>query len=710
MSEQLLSEFAPASYEAWRKEAEASIKGAPFDKKLISKTYEGIDLQPIYRAEDTADIAHTASLPGFPPYVRGANASGHRKNGWEICQEILFANPRDFNSAAWADLNRGLTALNIVVDQATRNGVDPDNAAPGEVGVGGISIATVKDLEDAVKGVDLEKVSLFVRTGASALPFAAMLAALVSKQKKSLAKLKGCIEMDPLGVLSHEGSLPQSLEGAYREMHLLTSWAITAAPQLQTICIHGRAWHEAGGSAVQEIAYVIATGAEYLREMKARGLSVDDVAPRIRFSLSLGAQFFNEIAKLRAARLLWSRIVSALGGGAEAQKMTLHVRTSLWNKSVLDPFVNMLRTTSEAFSGVLGGCDSMHVGPFDEVARQPDDFSRRIARNTQIILKDECKLDQVIDPVGGSWFVEWLTDQIARKSWAEFQEVEKLGGMFSAMEAGYPQGAVAKTAEARRTSLSTRRDVMVGVNQYANTTEKPLEPRSQDLATAHQKRARELKDYRVSGESHNEAAVLEKLSELLDSAPVAAVGKMVEAAMSGATIGEITRTLRAQDGAKPKVNPVYLCRNADLFEKLRAAADAYITKTGSRPKLFFAKMGSIAQHKARTDFSLAFFAVGGFDMLDSQAFQSPEEAAEAAAKSGASAMVICSTDETYPDIVPALTQKVKSLKPGMQVILAGRPKELVDGFKQAGVDEFIYLGANVLETVYGVQKKMGVVS
>src|SRR5581483_5141314 len=464
----LLTEFPGVTYDDWRKLVEAELKGAPFDKKMFATAAEGIRLQPIYRREDVAGLKHVNSFPGFAPFVRGSQAAGYVQQPWSVSQEIAFASAREFNHAARNSIGRGLAALNMVLDQATRDGHDPDWASPEQVGFGGLSIASLDDLDQALDGIDLESTSLFIRSGASAMPFAALLVALARKRKKTPTALRGCIEMDPLGVLAHQGKLPQSIDGAYREMAVLTRWAIEHAPHLQTICVHSRAWHESGANAVQELAFTLATGVEYLRAAGRRDLDVDQVAPRMRFAVTVGVNFFMEIAKLRALRMLWSRVIGTLGGKEVSKAMALHVRTSQWNKTVYDPYNNMLRATVEAFAGVLGGCDSMQVGAFDEVIRRPDDFSRRIARNTQLVLQKECHLDNVIDPAGGSWYVECLTAELAQRAWGLFQEVEKSGGMEAAMRSEFPQKAVVAAAAEKIKGVDRRRDSVIGVNQYAN--------------------------------------------------------------------------------------------------------------------------------------------------------------------------------------------------------------------------------------------------
>ena len=710
MKELTLDEFEPASYEAWRKEAEATLKGAPFEKRLVSKTYEGIDLQPIYNKEDIADTHFTHTLPGFAPYLRGDEVLGYRTKSWDICHKLNYATPKEFNSAARHDLQRGLTALNLWLDKASRDGNDPEHAKVGEVGYGGLSISSLEDLAGALEGIDLKSIPLFVRSGASALPFAALLFALARKKGSGgiggPADLVGCIEMDPIGVLSHEGTLPQSMESAYREMAILTNWAKKNAPKLQTICVHTRSYHESGANAVQELAIAMATGVEYMREMSSRGLTVDEVAPRIRFAFTVSSNFFMEIAKLRAARVLWARIVKAFGGSEESQRMTLHVRTALINKTVYDPYVNMLRTTMEAFSSVLGGCDSLHVGPFDDVIRPPDDFSRRIARNTQIILQQEAKLARVVDPAGGSYYVEWLTEQLARKAWTQFQEIEKAGGIFKALVAGFPQEQIAKVAESRLKNVATRRDVIVGTNMYPNATEKLLDPRPTDLKAVYETRCNQIAEYRTSAANEAETSVLDKLTTILGARDDEAVEACISAVLSGATVGEITRTLRSGDEKRPTVKALKAIRLADRFETLRRKSDSYFAKHHSRPKVFLANMGPLKQHKARADFSTSFVQVAGFETISPKGYATVEEATKAALESGAPIVVICSTDDTYPEIVPGLTQAIKTAKPEVIVLLAGYPTEQIEACKQAGVDDFIHVRANCHDLLANLQAKV----
>jgi methylmalonyl-CoA mutase len=707
----LLTEFAATPFATWKAQVEAELKGVPYDKKLVTKTYEGIDIQPIYNAQDIEHLEHLKSKPGFGQFARGSSFEGYTAESWEVSQELPYPGPREFSNAARHDLSRGLTALNLNLDAATRAGLDPDSAIEGDVGKGGVSIATLKDLSVALEDVDLEKTSLFVRSGASGLPFAALLGALFKSRELDLKTLRGCIENDPLGVIAHEGTLPQSMEEAYRELAQLTIWAEREAPQLQTVCVHSRSFLEAGGSAVQELAFALAVGAEYLREMEKRGVGVNVVAPRMRFAFSVGPNFFMEIAKFRAARLLWSRIVEAFGGNLCSQSMHIHARTALWNKSKLDPYVNMLRTTTESFSAVLGGVQSLQVTPFDEVFGLPDEFSRRISRNTQILLATEAQLRHVVDPAGGSWAVETLTDEIAQKAWALFQETEAKGGALAALQSGFIQSEVEKVAKAKEAALATRKDIQVGVNQYANLKEKKVEGRKPDYSAIFKSRVAAVGEFRTAFDDVKHAKVIGKLSDLLGVTDEKLVNAAIDAVQAGATLGEITRVIRANDAERPSIKPLNLHRLSDAFEALRENADKFLAKTGSRPKVFLAIMGPVSQHKGRGDFSRGFFEVGGFDVVYPKAgFETASAAVEAAKASGAKVVVLCSTDDTYPELVPQLAPALKAAIPGVSVILAGQPADQIEAHKASGVDDFIHVRANLLAVLGGLQKKIGVVA
>jgi len=703
--ETLLPEFPAASPAQWRAEVEAQLKGAPFDKKMRTPLPEGLTTEPLYTAADVRDLPHLGSFPGFAPFVRGRDASGGLARPWDVSQEISLRDPLAFNLAARHDLARGLTGLNIVLDQATRNGHDPDWAEPGEVGVGGLSIATLEDLRKALQAIHLDKTSLFIRSGSSALPFAALLAALCHKTGLATSRLTGCIEMDPLGVLAHEGRLPHSLEGAYREMAELMRWAMAHAPHLQTVCVHTRSWHEGGGHAVQELAFSLATAADYLRALAARGIPVHHAAPRIRFAITVGADFFTEIAKLRAARLLWSQLTEALGGPGHAQPLTIHVRSASTNKTAYDAHVNLLRATVEAFAGALGGANSMQVSPFDEAFRTPDDFSRRIARNTQLILQKECQLDRLIDPAGGSWYVESLTDALARAAWDEFRAIERLGGMAPALQEGVPQKAVAATAAARLDAIARRRTSIIGTNQYASAKESfpaPAHP-DEDAAAFQQRRASMVRAIRTSPLNAQNADVLDKLGSIVNAGDTGFFDRCVQAILAGATLGEITRAIRIKDRPSAPITPVCLHRAAFQFENLRRSLEL----SGSRPRVLLLTLGPLKQHKARADYATSFFEIAGAEIIQSGPLDGPSAIAPALAAHPATVAVLCSTDETYPDLVPAFIQAARTASRPPVTVLAGYPQDHVKAFQEAGIQAFIHLRCNALETLTSIFRQAG---
>ena len=697
------SEFPPTPYEDWRKAIDKVLKGAPFEKRLITKTYEEIDLQPMYRQEDIEGLPHLDGLPGFTPYLRGATPMGYATTSWDVAQEMPYSTPAAFNAALKADLERGQNAVNIVLDRPTLAGVDADQAEADDVGKGGLSISSVADLAAALEGVDLEKTPIYIQASTSALTFTALLAGLVKQQGKSLDKVRGAIGMDPLGQLARDGRLPRDLDGIYEVMAQLATWAKSNAPQLRTITVQGHPYHNGGASTTQELAFALATAVDYLRALQARGLSIDDAAPRFRFALSIGSNFFMEIAKLRAARVLWAKIIQAFGGNEESQKMRLHARTSAWNQTVYDPHVNLLRATTEAFSGAVGGCDSLHISPFDELLRVPDEFARRVARNTHTVLREESHVTKTVDPAGGSWYVENLTDAVARKTWGIFQEVEKQGGMAKALEAGWPQNQVADTASKRAANIAKRKDIFVGTNMYPNMKETRIEPAPVDAWAVQNERKEALKAVRAKASGNKQAAL-----DTLAKGGANTVESAISAAAAGATLGEIAQAARTNAKPGPTINSIRAERGAQAFERLRQVTESFAAHTGQPPQVFLATMGPLTQHKGRADFATAFLGVGGFETIYPSGFDTPDAAAQAALASNAKAVVICSTDATYPDIVPTLAQTLKKANPDVTVLLAGYPAEHVEAFKAAGVDDFIHLAANCQSLLTTLQKKMGV--
>ncbi|MFP4070033.1 MAG: methylmalonyl-CoA mutase family protein, partial [Opitutales bacterium] len=704
----LLDEFTAPTKDAWREAAERLLKGKPFDKVMKSRTPEGIELEPIFWKEVLDELPASRTLPGFDGYLRGTRAAGYRENPWEIAQELPYGTPLEFNRAAREDLMRGQNALNIILDIATLKGLDPDSAQVGEVGACGVSLACLADFETALKHIVPEAVGIHVRSGCAGLSVASMLFAWAEQHGADLKTLKGSLGMDPLAVRAAAGVLPVSLQDLFDEQAALTSYCAENAPGMKAIGVSTMPYHQAGASAVEEIGLALASGACYLQQMTERGVSVDTAARQMRFSVAIGPNFFMEIAKIRALRMLWARVVEAFGGGKDAQKITLHARTGLYNKTQKDPYVNMLRTTTEALSGAIAGVDSLCVGNFDEVTRLPDTFSRRISRNTQIILQEECELADVIDPAGGSWAVEWLTNEVAEKAWAFFQEIEAQGGIDDALKSGFVQKRIQATAAGMERELNARRRSLVGTNVYPNTEEKPLEPRTPDYAEVHDARAREIAAARVEMDEDADAKVMAALGKLLDADRDTLVPALIDAVRCGATTGEITKTLRG--GARPgeAITPLKPSRLAAKYEALREASARFETETGRRPLIFLVNLGPLRRHKLRADFTKGFFESGGFEVISPKGFDDPAEAVDALAESGAGIAVVCGTDDDYVERFADYAEAIKAELPDTRLVLAGFPGDKEADYRAAGMDDYIFIKSDNYEMNRSYLEGLGV--
>ena len=697
-----LDEFTPPTDEEWKAACEALLKGAPFEKKMFTKTYEGITFDPMYTRKHTEDILPKGVMPGMGDYLRGVDAAGYIGKPWGIAQACDETLPAENNELLRHENDKGATIYHIVLDTASRAGVDARQAE--KVGDTGTSVTTVEDMHVLLTGLDLAKFPLYVYTGANAVPLLALVAAARRAAGEDMKTVRGIVGADPIGTLVTDGKLPASLDSYYDSLAAAARWATVNAPHLRTVFVRSDVYSSGGANDVQEVAAVLAAATAYLRALCERGLTIDAAASQIAFAFSMGANFFLQIAKLRAVRPLWAQIVKAFGGNAEAQKMRIHARPALFFKTVYDPYVNMLRNTTEIFSGVVGGIDSFESAPFDEPIRKGDEFSRRIARNVQIMLQEEFGLLQPIDPAGGSWAVETLTRQMKEKIWAAFQGIEKEGGIAAALRAGTVQEGIAKVLADRFKNADLRRDRIVGNNMYPNMTETLLETRAEDTAALKAQRTKDIEAYLsdIDTKHRDEALAAFKADGSVQNA--------VEAALAGATIAELMAALTAGKGAET-VAAIAPHRWSERFEALRRRTEDYKAAKDDNVKIFLANMGPIPQHKARADFTTGFLQVGAFEVLGNDGFKTVDEAAEAARASGADAVVICSTDATYPEIVPALAPKLHKVLPQARVFLAGAaPKDLLETYKEAGIDEYISVRANCYEILEGLQKQKGMIA
>lgn len=679
-----LAEFPATSQEEWRKAAEETLKGAPFEKKLLTKTREGIVLQPLYSAEDLCKAGAPETWPGLAPFLRGTLACGYRTTPWWISQEIPYGSPSEFRKAALSDLMRGQNALQIPLDVATRRCGNPESSHPTEVCQCGLSLTHLRDFSDALDGIFVDAIPVLCWAGASSLPLLSGYAAYAESKSLAVSSLQGGILGDPMTEWVRDGQLPFALDEAFDEMAQTVRWAGASDTKLRTVGVQGSFWADCGADAVQELALTLATGAEYLREMLRRDISIAEAAPRFVLGVSVGTQVFMEIAKLRALRLLWWNVVRAFGGDTEmCGQAFLHARSSMGNKTRLDPHTNMLRATAEGFAAVLGGVDSLHLSAFDEAVRPPDEFSRRIARNIHTILGEECGFADLADPSGGSWYVEVLTRELAERAWKKFQEIEDKGGMSNAIRAGTAQTDVSQSAAQRAQAVATRKEGMIGVNLFPNIHETPLPTNIPDYRKIHEERA----------------AVVSARPQVPVSKTITTVAEAMDAWKSGASIEAIAAALGRREEVGDSIQRCRIFRPSEEFEKLRdRALRSAAANGGMPPKIWLANFGPPKQYKPRAEFSAGFLSPGGFLVEQGPGAKSVEDAVRDAVASGASVVVLCSTDDTYPEIVPQFVPALTAAIPGVHIILAGYPTEHLKAFEAAGVHRFIHIRANCLET------------
>lgn len=640
-------EFKVPTYEEWKEAAIAALKGAPFDKKMYTKTYEGITLQPIYTLADTDKNAMAQTMPGFDEFVRGTHAGGYLTDPWKMAQGLDVVDPAEFNRLAKFELEKGANAITVLLDKATKQGVAFDANAEGR----GLSIQDAEDVKTAFDGID---VPLYVAAGASAKP-------LLDLFKEAGVTPTGVVGADPIGALLTDGKLPCSLEELLDEM---ADTVKAAGADLKVINVDATVYGHGGANAVQETAYAFATAAYYIKAMVERGIALDTAAQNVCFSFAIGSNFFMEIARLRAAKAVWAQIVKELGGNEESQKINIFARTSAFTKTVYDPYVNLLRTTTEAFSAVVGGIDALQITPFDEPIREADTQSLRYARNQQLLFREEFNMTVTVDPAGGSFYVETLTAQVAEAVKALYDQTDCI---CCAVMEGKVQAAVAAVLEERFKNLQTRKDSAVGNNNYANMTEELLPTNEEALKAAKAARAKA-----AAGKT-----------ALADARKALNKGEAVTATAIGAH------------------------RWVEQFETMRMATEK-AAAAGNTVKIFSANFGPIPKHKGRADFSRGFFEVAHFDVIGNDGFPTAEEVAKAAIESGADYAVICGTDDVYPEIVPVITKAIKAAKPAMKVYVAGAPGENKAAFDAAGVDNYIYVGANCYQILKAIQEERGI--
>lgn len=674
----------------WLKLTEAVLNGAPFEKKVVTQTLEGIALQPIVDRTAVEGNPLADTTPGRFPYVRGTGASGFRTRPWEICQALPYPTAGEFNEAMVQDTARGQNSVLLQLDESGRTGSEPGEHA----GQCGTHLQQVMDLVEALRKVDLEDLTLHIEAGASAPAVAAAL------KQSGIVVGKGSLCMDPLAELMVRGAFPMDLTNAWKLQAGFVGWMGDNLPGFRSVGVDVSACVNAGGNAVTELALMLASAAESIRNLTERGLDIDTIAQAAMVKLSIGSDTFMEIAKFRAARALWAKLVESCGGNEESAKLYQSAATASWHQTKLDPYVNLLRGTSQAFSAVLGGVDVLRVDPFDAPFGLPDTISRRIARNIQLVLLHETHLTEVVDPAGGSWTVENLTRELCGRAWTQFQEIEKEGGLLVMLQDGSLRSQLKEQADKQRTLLAQRRSIKVGTNQFSFPEEKKPAVRQADTRAVAADAWASLSEMKSKRDPMAVELALEKLSKTVSMPGIE------DAIAAGACFAEVVTA--CSHGQCTRVNPVELGRLSTEYESLRDRMEAHVAQHGKAPSVLMAQMGPISQYKIRSDFSQEFLKPAGFVIDAERSFATAAEAAQAVIDAGAEATVICSTDATYPDLVPEFAKAVKAASPKTVVLMAGFMPDHLEAFKQAGVDDFIHLKANNIDVLRDLQAMTGV--
>lgn len=637
----LFGTFPAVSTSEWEARITEDLKGADYYKRLVWKTSEGFDVKPYYRDENIQDIAAINSLPGEYPFVRGNDTIS---NDWQIRQDIETDDSQEANRLAIDAIKRGATSLGLV-------SADLENTS---------------DVEELLKGISPLEVEINYGAAPSYPSLIKVIAAFASSKKLAVEKLKGSFDFDPISYLLLNGDFWKSEKSDLAQVVSMLKLGIELMPSMKVINVNGHYFNSAGATLVQELGFSLASGNEYLALATSGGLTADEIAPRMMFSFGVGSNYFMEIARLRAARMLWAKIVEQYKPKNEtSMKMWIHCNTSAWNKTLFDPYVNLLRSTTEAMSAIIGGCQSLNILPFDTFYKDPDEFSNRLARNQQIILKEEVYLDKVIDPSAGSYYIENLTELIAEAAWKVFLEIEAKGGMVEAVKSGYIQSETEKSAGLRLDDIANRRLILLGTNQHPN-------PEEQMLEKIHFSEEDEMLEEELYADEDMEVDEED------------------------------------EDEAPSTYKKLILFGASDAFDQLRLATEQFVADGNKKPAVFLFNTGNLAMRKARAMFTSNFFGCAGYEILDNTGFKSVDEGVKAALGTKAEIIVICSSDEEYASLVPEIAQKLKTGNKELILVVAGYPKEILDILKQAGVDEFIHVRSNLLQTLESFQEKLGI--
>ncbi|WP_419176246.1 methylmalonyl-CoA mutase [Desulfosediminicola sp.] len=662
----------------WEEAATKLLKGKSPDS-LNWATPEGITVKPLYTAEDLEGVESVNTLPGMAPYVRGPMATMYAGRPWTIRQYAGFSTAKESNEFYRKALAAGQKGLSVAFDLATHRGYDSDHPrVAGDIGKAGVAIDSVEDMKILFDGIPLDKMSVSMTMNGAVIPILAGYIVAAEEQGVKHEQLSGTIQNDILKEYLTRNTYIYPPEPSMRIISDIMEFCSKNMPRYNTISISGYHMMEAGANSVLQTAFTLADGVEYVRAALKSGMDVDTFAPRLSFFFGIGMNFFMDIAMLRAARFLWHRLMSQFNPkNPKSSMLRTHCQTSGWSLTEQDPYNNVIRTTLEAMSAVLGGTQSLHTNSFDEAIGLPTDFSARIARNTQIIIQEESEVTKVIDPLGGSYYIESLTASIVEEAQKIIDEVEELGGMAKAIESGMPKMRIEESAARKQARIDQGNDVIVGVNKYKLPNEEIDFEVREVPSTVRDEQVERLKQIKATRDS---ATVEKALAHLKDVAKNG--GNLLEASLPAvrarATLGEIsdamesvfdrfTATTRCISGAYASE---YTDNNKDVIDALRKRTETFMEKTGRRPRMLVTKMGQDG-HDRGIKVIASSYADLGFDVDISPMFQTPEEAAKMAVENDVHIVGASSLAAGHKTLVPALIEELKKLDAGDIIVVAG---------------------------------------
>jgi methylmalonyl-CoA mutase len=695
------------SINQWKKAAEKEVKG----KDLTWHTPEGIAVKPLYTAQDSAD----PGLPGFAPFTRGVRASMYTGRPWTIRQYAGFSTAEESNAFYRRNLAAGQKGLSVAFDLATHRGYDSDHSrVVGDVGKAGVAIDSVEDMKILFDGIPLDQMSVSMTMNGAVIPILAFFIVAGEEQGVAQEQLDGTIQNDILKEFMVRNTYIYPPEPSMRIVSDIIAYTSAHMPKFNSISISGYHMHEAGATAVQELAFTIADGKEYVQRAMASGLDIDAFAGRLSFFFGIGMNFFMEVSKLRAARTLWHRVMDDLGAQDERSKMLrTHCQTSGVSLQEQDPYNNVIRTTIEALAATLGGTQSLHTNALDEAIALPTEFSARIARNTQIVLTEETGITKVVDPLGGSYYVEALTAELVDQAWKIIGEVDKLGGMTKAVASGMPKRLIEEAAAARQARVDKGEDVIVGVNKYKLATEEQLDTLEVDNDFVRQGQIVRLAATRAA---RDEAACQATLKALTEGAKGGAnlLALAVDAARARATLGEISDAMELVFGryATTPVPVQGIYGSAHEFDKRWAQVIDGVAsverRLGRKPKLLVAKMGQDGHDRGANVIASAFSDMG-FDVISGPLFQTPEETVVLALQHDVDAVGASSLAAGHKTLIPELVKGLREAGRGDIKVIAGGviPPQDYDFLREAGVQGIYGPGSNVVECAADVLTLLG---